>query len=60
MQWNCIDRSILIDNLGFRNTYKKYESIVCKYNYLKKNKARDKYTTTNLHANPENLICTYF
>ena len=53
-------RSISIDDLSFRNFHKNCNSIVCKYDQIKKDKAREKCTDKNLYANPENLnICLF-
>jgi len=53
-------RSISIDDLGFRNFHKNCDSIVCKYDQIKKNRAGEKCTDKNLYANPENPnICLF-
>ena len=60
MQWNCMARSISIDDLGFRNIHKNCDSIACKYDQTKKDKAGDKCNDKNLHANPENPnVCLF-
>ena len=60
IQWNCIARSISIDDLGFRNIHKNLNSIVCKYDQRKKDKAGDKCTDKNLCANHKNPnICLF-
>ena len=47
MQWNCVARSISIDNIGFRNIHKNCYSIACKYDQTKKDKSRDKCAEKN-------------
>ena len=60
MQWNCMARSILIGDISFRNIHKNYNSIVCKYDQTKKDKAEDKCAEKNLHANSKNPnICSF-
>ena len=60
MQWNCMARSISIDDIGFRNIHKNCNSIACKYDSTKKDKAEDKCVEKNLHTNPKNPnICLF-
>ena len=60
MLWNSIARLINIDDVSFRNLKKANNSIICKHNKTKMDKARERYSNKNSCANLKILIFTCF
>ena len=52
-QWNCMARSINIDNLGFRNVQRGGDCFTCKYDYTKKDQSGENCSNKNIFANPQ-------
>lgn len=51
-QWNCMARCGNIDPLGFHNFKVGQDSIICKYDDQKADKAGDRLSEKNIYANP--------
>ena len=52
--WNCVSRSININDIGFINLKKNNDLTQCKHDDAKMDKAREKCSNNNLHGNPKN------
>ena len=59
-QWNCMARTINIDNIGFRNVKKSGDCCQVKYDYSKSDQTGENCTNKNLFAKPLNPQVCFF